>query len=215
MAALTSSPKAQLLANASDIDGPSLTATGLMITSGTGKLIDNGDGTWLYTPAPDDDTAVGFSYNISDTETTIMGSAILDLIPVNDAPKILFESTQTYTPDTPLNFNDIVISDNDSDYVTLTFSLSNPAAGVLSPQTSSPVTQSYNPVTGVWIASGAIKDINAVLANLVFIPNANFKGNFSIAMNVSDGITNVTEGKAIGSIAIAEKPIHGQFCYTP
>ncbi len=48
--------QAELLANAADVDGPSLTATGLAISSGTGSLIDNGDGTWSYTPALNDDT---------------------------------------------------------------------------------------------------------------------------------------------------------------
>jgi large repetitive protein len=43
--------QAELLVNASDVDGPSLTATGLSISSGLGNLVDNGDGTWTYTPA--------------------------------------------------------------------------------------------------------------------------------------------------------------------
>ena len=30
------------------------------------RLVDNGDGTWNYTPAGDDDTAVSFSYTITD-----------------------------------------------------------------------------------------------------------------------------------------------------
>ena len=43
--------QAELLANAGDVDGDSLTATGLAISAGTGTLVDNGDGTWTYTPA--------------------------------------------------------------------------------------------------------------------------------------------------------------------
>ncbi len=58
--------QAELLANATDVDGPSLTATGLTISSGAGSLIDNGDGTWTYTPALNDDTSVSFSYTITD-----------------------------------------------------------------------------------------------------------------------------------------------------
>ena len=42
--------QAELLANAGDADGDSLTAAGLAITSGNGSLVDNGDGTWTYTP---------------------------------------------------------------------------------------------------------------------------------------------------------------------
>ena len=43
--------QAQLLANATDVDGPSLTAINLAIASGNGTLVDNGNGTWSYTPA--------------------------------------------------------------------------------------------------------------------------------------------------------------------
>jgi VCBS repeat-containing protein len=78
--------QAELLSNALDVDGDSLTATGLSISSGGGTLTDNGDGTWTYTPAADDDTSVSFSYTISDGSLTVAGSASLDITPVNDAP---------------------------------------------------------------------------------------------------------------------------------
>ncbi len=78
--------QAQLLANASDVDGPSLTATGLAISSGSGTLVNNGNGTWTYTPALNDDTAVSFSYTVTDGSLTAAGSATLDITPVNDAP---------------------------------------------------------------------------------------------------------------------------------
>ena len=44
--------QAELLANASDVDGDPLTAINLAIASGNGTLVDNGNGTWSYTPAP-------------------------------------------------------------------------------------------------------------------------------------------------------------------
>jgi VCBS repeat-containing protein len=78
--------QAQLLANASDPDGPALTASGLAISSGAGSLVDNGDGTWSYTPAADDDSAVSFSYSINDGSLSTTGSASLDITPVNDGP---------------------------------------------------------------------------------------------------------------------------------
>ena len=63
--------QAELLANAGDVDGDSLTATGLTISSGNGSLVDNGDGSWTYTPAANDDTAVSFSYTVSDGTATM------------------------------------------------------------------------------------------------------------------------------------------------
>ena len=41
-----------------DVDGPSLTAINLAISAGNGTLVDNGNGTWTYHPAANDDTSV-------------------------------------------------------------------------------------------------------------------------------------------------------------
>ncbi|MCA9139715.1 MAG: cadherin-like domain-containing protein, partial [Planctomycetales bacterium] len=78
--------QAELLSAAGDVDGDSLTATGLAISSGSGTLVDNGDGTWDYTPAANDDTSVNFSYTITDGTDNVAGTASLDITPVNDAP---------------------------------------------------------------------------------------------------------------------------------
>ena len=78
--------EAELLANANDIEGDAITATGLTINTGNGTLNDNGDGTWNYTPATNDDTDVSFNYTITDGADNVAGSATLDITPVNDAP---------------------------------------------------------------------------------------------------------------------------------
>ena len=79
--------QAELLVNASDVDGDLLSATGLAIASGNGALTDNGDGTWSYAPALNDDTSVSFSYTVEDGNGgSVAGSASLDITPVNDAP---------------------------------------------------------------------------------------------------------------------------------
>jgi VCBS repeat-containing protein len=80
--------QAELLSNASDPDGPSLTATGLSIITGNGSLADNGDGTWTYSSDLNDNTNVSFSYTITDSVATITGSASLDITPINDIPVI-------------------------------------------------------------------------------------------------------------------------------
>ncbi|MFZ2318493.1 MAG: VCBS domain-containing protein, partial [Pseudomonas sp.] len=77
--------QAELLANASDVDNPSLTASNLTIASGNGSLVNNGDGTWSYTPAANDDSGVTFNYSVTDGSLSANGSASLDLTPVNDA----------------------------------------------------------------------------------------------------------------------------------
>ncbi|WP_299417690.1 VCBS domain-containing protein, partial [uncultured Sulfitobacter sp.] len=78
---------AQLLTGATDPDAnAALTITDLTLTSGNGTLDDNGDGTWAYTPALNDNSAVTFSYTVSDGTLTATSTAGLDLTPVNDAP---------------------------------------------------------------------------------------------------------------------------------
>ena len=106
--------QAQLLGNASDADGSSLAATGLVISSGSGTLVDNGNGTWSYTPALNDESSVSFSYSITDGAYTIPGSANLDITPVNDAPlavndsaSVAEDATVTRTAITGVLGNDI------------------------------------------------------------------------------------------------------------
>ncbi|UUZ66768.1 cadherin-like domain-containing protein [Polaromonas sp. P2-4] len=82
-AAITITP-AQLLANAADVDGDTLSVTGLAASSGS--LTANADGTWSFTPAADFTGTVSFTYSVSDGTATVAGSASLLVTPVNDAP---------------------------------------------------------------------------------------------------------------------------------
>ena len=79
--------QAELLARASDADSPSLTAINLTITSGSGTLVNNGNGTWTYTPALGDETSVTFSYAVTDGIAAVSATASLDITAVNDAPR--------------------------------------------------------------------------------------------------------------------------------
>ena len=109
--------------------------------------------------------------------------------------------------DNALNLTDIVVSDIDSTTVTATLTLSNVAAGSLSTATSGAVTSTYNAGTGVWTASGAIADVNTLLAGVTFIPSANFNANFTIATSVTDGVAAALTGsKATTGIAVNDQP---------
>jgi Ca2+-binding RTX toxin-like protein len=78
---------AQLLGNAADVEGDTLSVTGLAASSGT--LVDNMDDTWTFTPAQDDDTAVTFTYSVTDNVAVpVATTATLDLTPVNDTPVV-------------------------------------------------------------------------------------------------------------------------------
>jgi len=66
--------QAQLLTNASDVDGDSLSVESLSVASGT--LVDNEDNTWTYTPIANSTDDVTFSYNISDGNSSVAASAV-------------------------------------------------------------------------------------------------------------------------------------------
>ncbi|WP_238383204.1 tandem-95 repeat protein [Rubripirellula obstinata] len=76
-----------LLAGALDDDGDTLSVANL--TASSGAIVDNNDGTFEFTPAADDDTDVTFNYDVTDGIDTVMQSATLDLLPVNDDPVVL------------------------------------------------------------------------------------------------------------------------------
>ncbi|KPG94797.1 hypothetical protein AEQ67_21840 [Pseudomonas sp. RIT-PI-q] len=86
---------AQLLANASDPDGDTLSVTNLSANHGT--LVDNGDGSWTFTPDANYNGAVTLNYQVIDGHG---GSAPatqgFNLVAVNDAPTLqvaLFDQT--------------------------------------------------------------------------------------------------------------------------
>lgn len=115
-------------------------------------------------------------------------------------------AAETYTEDVSLNLIDIVASDTDGGSLTATLTLSNPAVGSLSTATSGAVTSTYNAGTGVWTASGAIADVNTLLAGVIFTPTANGSSSFTIATSVTDGGTSVTGTKTVTGVAVNDAP---------
>ena len=78
----------QLLAIALDADGDTLSVTGLSVTEGSGTLVESGLGSWTFTPDPDWNGPVAFSYTVDDGRGGTVGGATAGLTvdPVNDAP---------------------------------------------------------------------------------------------------------------------------------
>ncbi|MEQ6290609.1 cadherin-like domain-containing protein, partial [Vogesella sp. GCM10023246] len=77
---------AQLLANASDVDGDMLSVQSLAVDAADGSVVDNNDGTWTFAPAPNRNGAISFALVISDGIATANTSVNLTLAAVNDAP---------------------------------------------------------------------------------------------------------------------------------
>ena len=79
---------AALLAGVVDIDGPSLSITAVGIVSGGGAIVDNHDGNFRYTPAPNYNGPVVFNYTASDGTLSASSTATLNIAAVNDAPTV-------------------------------------------------------------------------------------------------------------------------------
>src|SRR5205823_4491144 len=68
-------------------------------------------------------------------------------------------------------------------------------------------TSTYDTGTGVWTASGAIANVNTLLAGVTFTPTLNFNSNFTITTSVSDGqAAAITGSKAMTGIAVNDAP---------
>ncbi len=186
--------QAELLANASDIDSATLTATGLTIDSGSGTLTDNGDGTWTYTPAANDDSGVSFSYTINDGNGgSVAGTASLDLTPVNDAPVNTVPSAQTVNSNTASAIGGVAVADVDSANVTTAVSVSH---GKLTVGAGGGVTVSNNGSSTVTI-SGTLTQVNAALAALSYISDTNYGGADTLTVASSDGLLSDTDTVAL------------------
>ena len=70
---------ATLLAEVTDVDGPSLSITSVSVASGGGSIVNNGNGTWTYTPAANYSGPVSFNYTASDGSLSASSTASLTL----------------------------------------------------------------------------------------------------------------------------------------
>ncbi|EOS8340282.1 tandem-95 repeat protein [Vibrio parahaemolyticus] len=150
----------ELLSNVDDEDKDTLSVENLIIDKGNGTLVDNGDGTWTFTPQIDDDTEVSFTFDIIDDEDLVVsGSANLDILPINDAPNAENDAITT-EEDTAVTI-DVLVNDSDVE------------GDALSIQSAS-----------VPKEQGTVEVVDG---KLVFTPAENFNGEATISYIVTDG----------------------------
>ena len=78
--------EAQLLGQATDLDGDQLSLTSLTVDQG--ELTNNGDGSWTFTPAADWNGNVALNYGVSDGEAITQVQASIQVDAVNDAARL-------------------------------------------------------------------------------------------------------------------------------
>ncbi len=68
------------------------------------------------------------------------------------------------------------------------------------------MTSTFNAGTGTWTASGALADVNTLLAGLIFTPAFNFNGAFTINTSISDGVAAPLLGSKNFSVLLVSTP---------
>ncbi|RED49875.1 cadherin-like domain-containing protein [Aestuariispira insulae] len=150
----------ELLANASDVDGDSLSVTGL--SADRGNLTDHGDGTWTFTPDADFNGKIALSYQVSDGSTATAASATVEIAAVNDTAVVT---------------GDIKLDMQEDGTITITSEelLAN----------ASDVDGDDLSVTGLSTSQGSLTDNGD--GTWTFTPDADFNGKVALSYQVSDG----------------------------
>ncbi|MFV2067355.1 MAG: cadherin-like domain-containing protein, partial [Pirellulales bacterium] len=167
---------ASLLGNDTDIDFDTLSIASFTQPS-SGTVVDNGDGTFIYSPTANFNGADSFSYTVTDgnggTDTATVN---ITVNPVNDAPMAVVDAVVT-NEDTPLVISAASLLANDTDVDLDTLSIAS-------------FTQ---PTSGTVVDNGD--------GTFTYTPNAAYSGPDSFTYTVADGnggtdtaIVNITVG---------------------
>jgi hypothetical protein len=175
--------EADLLAGFTDVDGDSLSVSGLTASNGT--ISANEDGTYTFTPAANFNGSVALSYNVVDGKGgTVAATQSFSLVAVNDAPA-LTGTTATLvagTEGTPYTLTEVDLlagfTDVDGD------SLS---------------------VSDLTASNGTIRANED--GTYTFTPAANFNGSVALSYNVVDGKGGtVTATQSFSLAAVNDAP---------
>jgi VCBS repeat-containing protein len=182
--------------------------------AGGGRVLLNADGTLQFSDDGDfADLAAGqtrttsFQYTVTDSTGRFdTATTTITVEGVNDAPTAsnLTQAVAALEDGGAVALGDIVVADADTgDTVTATLTLSQPQAGTLSVSPAGSATPTYNAVTGVWMVSGSVAEVNAALAAVAFTPAPNWDKPVSIATQIRDA---AGAGPANGTITVNVTP---------
>ena len=169
-----------LLDDDSDVDGDTLTLTGITSpTNGSVALVGN---TVTYTPTPNTGTYTEtLTYTVSDGTTSSTGTLTITVNASNDAP-VAVDDTETLTEDDSLTTITVLDDDTDADGDSLT-------------------------VSAISYSGTGTAAINADNARIDYTPAANFNGTDTITYTVSDGTATDTGTLTIIVNAVNDAPV--------
>ncbi|MFS1425606.1 tandem-95 repeat protein, partial [Shewanella sp. 10N.286.48.B5] len=179
----------QLLANASDIDGDSLSAENLSVGDNA-TVVANPDGSFTITPDADFNGDVDLRFDVSDGTTTVATGVDLTVNPVNDA---------AVAPDVEFTMNeDGVIIITDEQLLA--------GASDIDGDNLSVDTVTYSGTDGVLTDNGD--------GTHSFAPNENFNGDVQLEFGVSDGTVVTPANIDIAVTDVNDAPVAGSTSYT-
>ena len=194
----------------------------LTATSGNGETYSAGTGIWTiasdvttvnaalaavaFEPDADNDVDASIMTHVEDAagEGPSDGTVFLDVTPSPDAPTATnMNQAKAYNEgDASVALDSIVVSDPDTgDGVTATLTLSDPSAGSLT--ASSGNGETYTAATGIWTITSDVSTVNAALAAVAFVPNADNDANATVATHVEDAAGT---GPSNGEISLNVTP---------
>ena len=156
-----------VLANDVDEEGP-LDGSGIDVVADVqhGTLVDNGDGTFDYTPDPDFNGSDGFEYRVTDADgaTSAPAKVALEILAVNDPPVAQDDSGAGFgtTEDVAFTTASVLGNDTDTD----------------STLSGTDLTIVANPANGVLVDNGD--------GTFDYTPTANFAGTDTFTYRVAD-----------------------------
>ncbi len=169
-----------------DVEGDTLTVHTLTLTDNAqGSLTDNGDGTWQFVPAENfNGNDVALTYFINDGTENVEGSAVIDVVAINDAPTTSLVDLGNTHEDTAITITTaqlIAVLGCGRRYLTVhTLALTDNAQGSLTDNGD-----------GTW----------------QFVPAENFNGNdVALTYFINDGTENVEGSAVIDVVAINDAP---------
>ncbi|MCK5041610.1 MAG: tandem-95 repeat protein, partial [Sphingomonadales bacterium] len=170
----------ELLAKVHDKDSDTFSITAIADPE-HGTLVDNGDGTWTYTPDPDYHGAEKIEFTISDNEGGYTSANLhLTVTPEKDEPAAV-DDVVLGTEDTPvvISADSLLANDSDADGDSLS------------------ITGFTQPETGGTVADNGD-------GTFTFTPDADFVGDASFEYTVSDGQGGTSTATATVSVAPVE-----------
>ncbi len=181
-----------VLSNDTDADGDTLIITNVTTDSGTVSV--NPDGTLNYTPAPNSTGVATITYTVSDGNGgSGTGTVTVNVTNVNDAP-VIVDDTATIAEDSSNNTIDVLSNDTDADGDTLTITNVTTDSGTVSVNPDG--TLNYTPApnsTGVATITYTVSDGNGGSGTGTVTVNVTNVNDAPVAM---DDVASVTENSS-------------------